>query len=109
MLTALAETLVSCLNELELNLLAGLFEIFVDVEPASTQLTAFALPNEVIQAKFRLINGPLVDDAVNSLFVASLQPSSSLDDGNIFVSLAGFFLHITKLEPPFSERTVSCL
>ena len=108
-LTALAETLESCFIELELDQLAGLFKNFVDVETYSTQLPAFAPPNEAIQAKIRLINGLSIINATNSLFVGSPQSSSSLDDGDIFISLAGVFLHIAKLEPPFSKETVSCL
>ena len=108
-LSALADTLVSCFYELKLTKLAGLFEQYVDVETGSTQLTAFSPPNKAIKAKIRMLNGFSINDAVNSLFVGSPQPSSSLDDGNIFVSLAGLLLHITTLETPFSNETVSCL
>ena len=104
---ALAETVMNCLYEFGLDQLAGLLEQFVDVETESTQLTVFAPPNEAIQEKIRFLNGFLINDAINSLFVEGFQPS--LDDGDIFVSLVGHFLHITKLETPFSNQTVSCL
>ena len=104
---ALAETVIDCLYEFGLDQLAGLFEQFVDVETDSSQLTVFAPPNEAIQEKIRLLDGFSINDAINSLFVEGSQPS--LDDGDIFVSLAGNFLHITKLETPFSNQTVSCL
>ena len=108
-LTALAESLVTCFYELELDQLAGLFKKFVDMEANPTQLTAFGPPNKAIQEKIRLINGLLINDAVDSLFVGSLQPSWSLDDGSTFISLSGLFLHITKLEPPLTKETVSSL
>ena len=77
------------------------------MQTGSPQLTAFAPPDEAVRAKLRLINGFLIRESVNSLFVEGAQPSSFFDDGDSFVSRAGLFLHVRKLEPPFSQETVS--
>lgn len=98
---------MSCFDELELQQLAGLFDLFVDIDTSSTQLTVFAPTDEAIQTSIPNLNANTIEQAVNSLFVGSLQPSSSLMDGDTLPSLAGLSLHISLLKPAFSEKTVS--